>query len=198
MLQKTLSILKAGLRLARPRRRWARFSLFKLLLAVTAACALLGIITGRARDQVALVKAIRDAGGYVEYSYQTDESGKSLPEDEWSEPPLLVRWFGEGYADVTYAHVPYFFESSDEQINAMSRCTKLRWLNWEAFGLRDEQFLKFRGMTRLRRLSLRFSSITDAGLAALSDMTELESLRLEGAELTISWPESPGAIRPAP
>ena len=198
MLRNIRAFVVTCVTLLRPRRRWARFSLLSLLLAVTAACVWLGIITERARDQLSLVKAIRDAGGVVSFTYQTNELGNPLPEDEWSEPSLLVRWFGDGYAHVDYASVPRGLKLSNKEFNALCRCTELRWLSWAAPGLRDEQMLGFRGMTRMRDLYVNSPLITDEGLAALSGMSELESLRLHGAGLTISWPDSPPAVRLAP
>src|SRR5262245_17910828 len=86
----------------RPPRRWLRFSLRTLLLALTLACVALGWWVHKAERQRRAVAAIRAAGGYVEYDYERDGRRRGLrnptpPGPVWLHSVVGVDYFADVY-----------------------------------------------------------------------------------------------------
>src|SRR5262245_18637753 len=68
------------------KRRWLRFSLRTLLLAMTVFCVWLAIKVNAAREQRQIVKMVQGLGGTVWYDYECDADGVRLnppPEPSW-------------------------------------------------------------------------------------------------------------------
>src|SRR4051794_16756178 len=82
------------------KRRWLRFSLRSMLLALTVTCLWLGVQADRAQRQKRAVEALRDAGCLIKYDYEiarnpfTRESLFENPRGhEWLRPFLGADYF---------------------------------------------------------------------------------------------------------
>jgi hypothetical protein len=94
---------------AKPRRRWFRFSLRTLLIAVTLLCVWLGYETTQAVRQRRAVELVNGIGGEIYYAHQRDAKGNNNPMlDPWA-PRWLRELVGEDYfVTVSEVHIPAY------------------------------------------------------------------------------------------
>jgi hypothetical protein len=141
----------------KPKRRWFQFSLATLFLVTTALAISLSIWTSRARKQQQAVKAIREHGGSVAYSYETKKGPgpPTPPGPQWVRDSL-----GIDYLD----HVVVANLTGDTFTDA------------------DLELLQ--GLPRLEYLFLQSANITDAGLANLDAFPRLDRLIVDSNKIT--------------
>jgi hypothetical protein len=162
------------------RRSWFAFSL-RSLLVLTALCAVwLGIVTHQARRQRAAVTALKAAGAQVYYDFQRHAPGTNQPPEKRG-PRWLRDFLGDDYfQDVI--HVNW----SNQKLNS----SDMRWLadlpklddvclnytNVDDEGLANLSKLRYMKDVRLEDCP----NVTDAGLACLVGLEDIESLALIG------------------
>jgi hypothetical protein len=78
----------------RTRRRWFRFSLRTMLVAITLFCIWLGVTANRANRQRRAVETTRSYGAYVRYDYEMADTGWVVRRDNPLPPgPVDAGWF---------------------------------------------------------------------------------------------------------
>jgi len=161
----------------KPKRRWFQFSLATLFLVTTALAVWLGIWTDRARKQQRAVEAIRQRGGIVAYSYET-EGGPGQP------TPPGPRWLrdslGIDYLDRVVA-VNFTGDTfTDADLELLQGSPRLENLFLHSANITDAGLVHLQGLRELRVLRLE-CSITDAGMEHLTGLTRLRILRSVGS-----------------
>ena len=183
-------------------KKWLRFSVSALFLAMTVACIWLGVITNRANLQSKVVKAVQDAGGDVLYDHeQATPNGSNRPE-----PGILERTFGVDFShSVVQVSLPDETHNVDELLpdisrlpnleklivggdvsdagtEHLSRCKKLTHFISCDTRLTDETLKVLGRLRSLRYLDFATTDITNDGLKYLAPLKELEQLLLWGRD----------------
>jgi hypothetical protein len=149
----------------KPGRLWPRYCFVAGLMLVLFTG--IGTIWGAARmqeakRQEAAVEAILRAGGEIKYDYNYDEMGKA--QDAGPPAPAWLRRLAGDDFFTTVVYVSFF------------NGVKTRF---------DDSELKcLDGLSGLRRLDLRDTQVTDAGLEQLAVHTHLQMLELGGSQVT--------------
>jgi hypothetical protein len=148
--------------------RLFQFRLATLLIAVTALCVWLGIQVNRANRQRRSVAAILAAGGLVRYDFQEQNSlsGKPIADAQPPGPRWLRKLIGDDYfcsvSTVDFA-TEFWGERRERELSKID----------------DDGLACLASLTKIRSLELgNNKAITDAGLAHLRKLKELESLWL--------------------
>jgi hypothetical protein len=156
-------------------------ALLVLTSVVAVQCDWLGTEVAAARKQHALVAEIRRARGRVRYDYMPPP-GVALA----AVGPPVPAWLRELLGDDFFANVaevdlslasPSKFELAD--LESLLGLAELDL--GPAFG--DAELERISRLTKLRRLSLDHTSVTDAGLRAIERLTQLESLSLSQTKI---------------
>ena len=94
----------------KPKRRWYQFRMRTLLVFVTlcaVACGWFVAKMQRARKQEEAIKAIREAGGYIQYRYGWFATGSAKERNRQPGPAWMVKLLGfDFFAKARGAHVP--------------------------------------------------------------------------------------------
>jgi hypothetical protein len=151
-----------------PRRWWnrrlIRLSLRMLMLLVLVLAGGLGWVVHRARVQRDAVAAIEKTGGRVVYHWQKTPAGTTAVTNLKAEPPW-PKWL-VGHLGVDYfGHVELAFLGEHATDDTMAHLGRLPRLE---------------GMTVRRG-----SGVTDAGVAHLRDLVELNTIDLNGSNETL-------------
>jgi hypothetical protein len=160
-------------------RAWLRYSLKALLCCVTIACVWLGVWAGKAHQQRAAVRAIRELGGRVTYDHQ-DQSGipweaKTMPSENWLEGLLGVDFF-HPVTMVALRNVPL----KDADLAWLQGLDDLEYLMIDQTKITDDGLKYLWHLNALKDLHLSGSQISGAGLAYLAPVKSLEGLFLSG------------------
>lgn len=163
------------------RRRWFRFGLRTMMIAVTLFCVWLGITANRANRQRRAVETIKSHGGYVRYDYEADDNGglpvhgpTPPPGPEWLRSLIGVDYF----ASVVQVEIDSGNGAVDDSITVLANFPRLRSLCLKGAGVTDSVMAKIGKLTELHVLQLWQSSVTDAGCENLEKLTQLELLEL--------------------
>ncbi|MGH7193123.1 MAG: hypothetical protein ACREJM_06255, partial [Candidatus Saccharimonadales bacterium] len=149
----------------KPRRRWVQFGT-RSMLALTTVC---GILLGwrvnevrRERDALAFVESL---GGMVCFDYQCDfdKDGNLRFVDPTREPPGSS-WLRSMVGDEYARHIVVII---------------VRGAN-----VTDKDLERLTGLSGLVSLELPESMVTDAGLASLAEMRQLQTLNLHDTQVT--------------
>jgi Leucine Rich repeat len=162
------------------RRRWFRFSLRTMLLAVTLFCAWLGVTFNRANRQKHAVETITSHGGQVNYDYEADEDGRFVqnppppPGPDWLRNLIGTDYF----ATVVDVGIDYQKGVNDDAVEALADLPQLRRLHLHGIDVTDSVLARLTRLTQLHILALTNSSVTDAGCEPLKRLTRLKELGL--------------------
>jgi hypothetical protein len=174
---------------AQSRPRWRRLiprmSVRSLMTLVLILGAGLGWLVGSARIQREAVAAIRRAGGTVRYDWEAANGGTVTamggmvipvkntkpPWPRWMVDRLGIDYFGN------VAEVDLFGRGSDAEVAHIGWLSRLEKLTLSQSAVTDAGLVHLRGMSRLKWLYLGGTVIGDAGLA------HLEGLDLRGLGL---------------
>jgi len=191
-----------------------RFSLRTFLAAVTLFCVTLGWRMHRAKQQCDTVAAIRSAGGWVYYDYDTPDALTESVDPvatPW-EPAWLLTLVGiDFFHDVTDVQLGFRLNSpplenfashlarfprlkslwvsgpylDDEGLRTVGRLKRLELFYWAPVGaISDDGIAHLRDMPRLRSIDFRKSQLGDRSLATLARLPNLESLCMYGNRFT--------------
>lgn len=168
------------------RRRWPRFSIRTLLLAVLVFCVLLawlGRDVARSRFQRSIVTSIEAAGGSVYYDYQLEPGRIDL-----SKSPRGSAFVRSLLGDDIYAtvNVVYFIErtTTDDDIANSRGLSDVFDITVSGPGVTDRFVDDLLSFERLSSLKLIETSITAKGLAKLAKSKTLQHLTLYGADVS--------------
>ena len=160
------------------KRHWFQFqfSLRTLLIfALIAAlgCAWLGRKIERKRREQAIVDAIRERGGVVEYDYINGEPSG----------PAWLRWLlGDNlFDDVKRARIRHVDEAT---LGGLAEMTRLRRLDLNNTNMTDDGLAHLKGLTQLQWLDLDNTQVTDGGLVNLKGLIQLQNLFLAKTKVT--------------
>ena len=158
-----------------PKRRFFRYSLRTLMIAVTVFCVWLGIATKRGRDQRLAVEVIREAGGSVSYDdhVNLDPAGGSFsrgppgsffdaPGPEW-----LRRLIGNEYFLSVQAVDLGETNADDANLVAIEQFSDLKVLSLYDTNITDAGLEHLKGLTKLFKLYLSNTLVTDEGVKRL-------------------------------
>jgi hypothetical protein len=186
------------------RRRWFRFSLRSMLVAVTLLCVWLGVIANRANQQRRAVERLTSHNGdgawwSLSYDYQTDEHGSTaLPVNAPRPSPPGPKWLRELIGIdyfVTFVGADMYVKSAgDDSIAALEDFPQLCSLDVHGPGVTDSVFARLSKLTQLRYLCLYDNSITESGWESVGRFIHLKRLVLGGSNVTDSALERIAAL----
>jgi Leucine-rich repeat (LRR) protein len=162
-----------------PKRRWLRFSLRSLLLAMTVFGVWLGVKVNAARQQREIVRMVHELGGIVWYDYEFDSAGNHL--NPPPEPGWLANFIGVDFLHNVLA-VRVLNENYQRPNNysalmaRLPEVPQLRFLVLTAGKLRDEDFQHLAGLSRLEYVALIANDITGQGAQFLKHASRLKML----------------------
>lgn len=164
-----------------PRRRWFRYSLRTLLLAMVAVSVGMGWLAARMKEaqrQRAAVAAIVSLSGLVIFDDQPDDLTAAPAAS--SVPGWLRRLLGDDFFR-TAVHVVAF---NDATMEAVRDLPDIRRLDFVGSPATDAGLVHVSWLSRLESLNLSDTQITDAGLEHLHGLTRLRELCLRGTSVT--------------
>ena len=171
------------------RRRWTRFGLRSLLVAMCVSCLILAtwsVYVKPFRDQAMAVKVVNDLRGNVE---ATGAAGP--PWQRW----LVTTALGpDSWVRVTSVDVRST-AADDTALVAMSAMTHLQSITLDHTKITDQGMAALARMKELRTLSLRYAKITDAGIGVLPQLPALETLYLTGTKVSDAAAGDLGQLR---
>ena len=149
-------------------RRWFRFRLRSLLIAVAVIAVLIWIPVKRATEQRDAVNAILRLGGIVRYDFES--AGSTEP----SAPVWLRRLIGEDYFrrvdSVNLNDLPV----TDDELALLRLLPALEKVEIRSCAkVSDKGLIHLRELSNLRRLDLQGTQITDDGLKYLTALPAL-------------------------
>jgi Leucine rich repeat/Leucine Rich repeat len=180
-------------------RRWFRFGIRALMVAVLVIAVGLGWIVGNARIQRDAVAAIRRAGGTVDYDWEW-KNGESLRDAK----PFAPKWLVDSVGPDIFGHVVWVSvgqSASPLDLKQVGQLSRLEGLVVRGPFVNDAGLSNLRGLTKLACLDIgdtgedclgpvKFPNatpdITDAGLAHLRSLVRLSSLNVSGSRVTDS------------
>jgi hypothetical protein len=158
-------------------RTYVRFSMRGLLVLILALGVGLGWLVHRAQVQRDLVNAIQRAGGQIWYDWQFKD-GRIVSNGV---PPGL-KWLVEVLGVDYFADVTVINESqgiADKELAQIGSLSKLERLNLNGSTVTDAVLADLSGMTNLEFLGLNETAVSDAGMARLKRLTKLKTLMLD-------------------
>ena len=169
---------------AKPRRRWPRFSLRTMLLAVALLGAWLAVMANRANRQRKAVEAVNSAGGEAYYDYQANEDGfRAEGNGRPPGPAWLRNLVGIDYL-ATAVGVTIDTDIADDRFRAaMDGLPQLKCAVLAGSGATNATLAHIADMPHLVSLSVFNSSITDSGWENLDHASHLAQLTLQGSNV---------------
>jgi hypothetical protein len=196
---------------AKPRRRWLRFSLRTFLLVVTALCIWLGVKVNQARRQKEAVAALKSLGMHFYYAHQRDDSyphgiapGRELDVPEWldklagydffrtvisvqgSSPVFdddLAHLAGLPYIERLYV-TGYGSNVSDWELDQLRRPDRVIAPGTRGNNVSDAGLAHLRRPDRLVTFGASDTLVGDGFVKRLQGATRLESLELRWSRIT--------------
>lgn len=184
-------------------KRWFRFSLRIVLVALTVGCVLLGWNVNKAHRQKTTVAWVEAMGGSVGYDYAIDGTNISLPDAEpgpkWLRDAIGVDYLATvDYVDLSHSEVTDLSPLADlsklktlllshTTVKDLSPLTNLAEL--ERLDLSNTQVSNLTpvaNLTKLKSLSVFQSAVRD--FAPLANLRDLESMDLGGTAVRDVFP----------
>ena len=161
---------------ARSWRRFARFSVRGLIVLVLVVGFVLGWFVRRAHLQSEAVAAVRNAGGTVAYDWE-DNEWHPVQGGKPGGPKWLADRLGPDYFDTVIA-VLDGHTMSDAEMPLIGELDRLEVLDInDASAVSDLGLSPVTALKRLRKLSIRGTRATDAGLEHIKNLTKPRGTR---------------------
>jgi hypothetical protein len=175
-----LAAFTSFVRLFKPRRRWAQFSLGTMLLAVSALCVWLGLHMQAVNRQRTAIAALLELGGSCWYEHQVDERGDCVPDASGPWPDALKRWLGiDHLADVVDVRLggTTSIPQAMPHLRALPKLKNLVvWLPEQSIA--DDDLQPLESLPFLRSLVVGAQSGRHISLACLGALPKLEVLEV--------------------
>jgi len=177
----------------KPKRRWPRFSLRKLLLLVTIASVgfgWLGLKLRQAQRQKEAVEGIVNSGGWIWYDDEVASNGRFLPGSKASRATWWRRVIARDFIanPVTLASTTLFKEPErqfdDASLSHVGGIPQIKHLSICSSLVTDTGLIHLQGLSQLESLDLSRTSVTDRGLANLRGLFQLNKLQLRDTQIT--------------
>ena len=173
-----------------PKRRWLRFSLRTLLLAMLVLGAGLGWFAKKlkeAREQQAAVQAIEKLGGYAAYSENLyyEQFGYWLPANQqprWGQQPWWEKLLGIDFRSIRY--IRFSPQTADDDLTILKGLKYIRELYLSKTLVTDAGLEHLKGLSQLHSLYLTGTPITDAGLVKFAGLKQINTLDLGATQIT--------------
>jgi hypothetical protein len=166
--------------LNKPKRRWLRFSLRTLLIAMTLLTVVLGYRLNQIQRRHQAVAVIRSMGGQVVYNYDFDSPADRS--DKW------VRWLQEfmGSRSAKVQTIILNGKAFDDQFmrEYISRFPRFYYLQLFHVSVTDEGLAQVKRNEDLSLVDLWDLPITEAGVMQLKSLKRLKRLRLYDIPIT--------------
>ncbi|MDG3004458.1 leucine-rich repeat domain-containing protein [Paludisphaera mucosa] len=166
----------------RPPRLRVRMSLQAALGLVLLAAAWLGWIAHGARIQRDAVRDVERNGGGVLYDWQAAHRVADVGGE-----PIFPRWLTDHLGVDVFSDAVYCASCSRQTVDAhlvpIGRLTRLRRLDLSGSGVTDAGLAALEGLQRLGYLELGGTDIGDAGLMHVGRLAALEELYLNGTKV---------------
>ena len=161
--------------------RWRfQFSIRSLLVLTLVVALPCSWLAAKMKEAKGQKMAVTNFPAYT-YDYQDDPFPNFGGVPNWQPSgPVWLRWLlgNDFFNDVVGAHV-----LSDGETEHLKVLPRLQWLELYA-EVTDAGLANIVGLTQLQRLKLDGTQITDAGLARIAGMVQLQSLELGNAQIT--------------
>jgi len=170
------------------RTRWLQFSLRFLLLAVTALCVWLAVVSNRARSQKLAVDRVQQLGGGIAFDYQFDAHLNWRKDPKLPAPVWLIDLIGEDYArSVTIVNFDNGSDPTNDDLAAVEGFSDLKQLTLtNRKRISDDGLRHIAGLSKLEVLVLSGTNVQDEGLRRLTNLQNLKGLTLDNTPLTDS------------
>ncbi len=168
---------------ARPWRRFLRFSMRGLIILVLMIGAWLGWLVRSVRIQREAVAAIARAGG-VKYDWGWTSADYDPGVKPLKRGNLADRIGVDYFAHVTDVRLFWSSQAINEAVVQLGRLNRVERVIIHQFPVTDAWVAQLKGLTSVSELALDAVQCTDAGLAQLSGVTNLSKLDLTGTEVT--------------
>jgi hypothetical protein len=192
-------------------RRWFRYSLRTILIAVTVLCILLGMYMQQKRDKQLAIQTIIGWGGTIHFDYEPSVAERAqraflsmgsafrgTPAPVFVDrpppgPPWLRQYLGDHFfADAVEVELPYLGDEiklpylGDRIVDfgALAPLTKLKRLTIRQTKNLDNELRHLEKLPDLEALYLGYSNVTDRGLEHIARLRNLKILSLGGAQVT--------------
>ncbi len=168
--------------------RW-RFQFgIRTLLVLTVVVALpfswLSMEMKTAKGQKAVVEAIEQLGGGVDFDWEYDKNFVHLPSALPHDPVWLRSWLGDDFfAEVVIVRLG-FTQVTNEGLAYIAGLTRLEALLLEGTQVTNDGLAHIGKLTQLRELSLNRTQVTDDGLTHIGGLTRLQYLYLNDTQVT--------------
>jgi len=150
----------------------------------------LGWIVRSARIQREAVAAIEEDGGGAYYHWNWMKGSSNPGGEPWA-PRWVVDLIGADYfGHVTAVWLSQNSVASDAVMEKAGRLTRIQRLGLDRSSISDTGLAHLKGLTELSDLSLSGTRVTDAGLAHLAGLTRLLRLDLERTRISgagLAW-----------
>ena len=161
-------------------RRWTRYSLRSFIVVVVITSIVVALIANRHVDRKATIEAIHAAGGTMGTKLAGPKWLRRLFADEnYFRQPIRISLGG-----ITDRAPTNDAKEVGELLVAMSQFSTLTALDLRKSTVQDADLLRLRNLTKLEVLRLSNTQITDDGLKHLAGMTSLKSIWLSNTNVT--------------
>lgn len=166
-------------------RRWLRFSLRTLLIAVTVFCLWLGRQVYVARRQAEAVTKIEGLGGFVAYDYEFDSAGNFV-RNPTRAPQWLRSSIGEDhFRSVVIVTLDESQSLRNDHLEYLECLTAVRQLSLPPRGVLDDSGLQHvAGLGRLEHLHVAGMNAGNHGAPYLAALVNLKYLTLDETAIT--------------
>ena len=144
-------------------RQWTLWSMFLLTLLVAIACSWLAVKMEQARNQREVVEAIVEGHGWVSYDYKFTASGELLPE---AAPPKQT-WLRKLLGDDFFTRVACAYVRTDAGLVRPDALSHLRILILDGTQVTDAGLACLKGLTQLQELDVYQFAVSEEGFARL-------------------------------
>jgi hypothetical protein len=175
---------------SRPWRRYLRLSVQGMIVLVLIIGVWLGWLVRSTRIQREAVAAIRTAGASVKYDWEWN-NGKEIPVRKLWAPLWFTKLIGVDY----FGHVTSVsldLRATHALIEKVENLSRLQRLTLDYSSVTEEDLLRLKRLRELTDVSLAGTQVTDAGLAHLTGLTNLARLNLEGTRVSDAGLQHPG------
>ena len=167
---------------SRPWRRFLRFHLRGLVLLVLVIGVWLGWLARSARTQREAVAAIERANGWIGYDLESSSGVADLGQKQ-----SASRWLADLIGVDYFRHVCTVGVTptgTGAELAHVGRLTRLKRLSLYGSFVSDGGLAHLQSLTELTFLDLSNTNVSDAGLAHLTDLTDLMHLELSSTRVS--------------
>jgi hypothetical protein len=157
-------------------------SVRRLIVLVVAIAASLGWVVRSARVQREAVAEIKRNGGSIYYDWEVKD-GQIIPSPHPWVPRWLVGQIGIDYFGHVVCVIAQTRRAGDAILAPAGRLSRLERLDLSGSSVTDAGLSQLKALTRLQTLELGGTDVGDNGMANLEGLQALRTLRLDGTRV---------------